>query len=77
MEEGKGAKDKLSNELSKNVTWIEPKACACLNFGCLLVILGILATIAVILDVFTISGLSRITNYFWNSKEDAITEIKS
>ena len=66
---------KPEEKLEQGMTWVEPVGCGCLNLGCLLVILGIAAIIAGILDVFSIQGLSGIADWIWKGVEEGIVKI--
>jgi hypothetical protein len=62
-------------EAKQTVATFETAGCACVNLGCLLIILAVGSIIAVLLDVTSIEGISRIAGYVWKATSDAIVSI--
>lgn len=75
MAEDQKKSDSPVAEVQKVAGMTEKMGCACLNLGCLLVILAIIFLIAGLLDIFTIKGLSNVASYAWDATKSAILSI--
>jgi len=55
-----------AKKLGKVAGNFEGAGLACLDLGCLLLVIAILMIISIIFDVFSLEGLSRIMGWFWS-----------
>lgn len=67
--------DNIAEQAEKGAGFIETGGCACLNLGCLFLILGIVVVVSALLDFVSVDGIIRLAGYIWDSVSNAIVSI--
>jgi len=62
----KQAQSAEAKKIGKVAGTFEGAGLACLDLGCLMLIIVIFMILGLIFDIFTLEGLSRIAGWFWN-----------
>jgi len=75
----KQAQFKEAEKLGKVAGTFEGAGAACVNLGCLMVVLGVLVALGMLLDVLSnpITGFSHIAGYVWDAIANAVKKFVS